>query len=44
MVQVVRTKGYVDRKITQSVVAQSTENNINRRIEGAGTVGNLYWR
>ena len=43
MVKVINTNGYVDRKITESVVTQLTSNSLNRRIEGAGTIGNLYW-
>jgi len=40
--KVYKTCGYVDRKITESVVQMMTSSSINRRVEGAGTVGNLY--
>ena len=43
MVKVIDTNGYVDRKITESVLTQLTSNSLNRRIEGAGAIGNLYW-
>ncbi len=42
LIETVKTRGYVDRKSTESIVVQSSECNINRRIEGAGTIGNLY--
>jgi len=37
-----RTDGFVDRKVRESVVQQDKPSSINRRIEGAGTAGNLY--
>ena len=37
------TKGFVDRKASESVIAQILPSPLNRRIEGAGIVGNLYW-
>ena len=42
MDSVVKTKGFTDRKVSESVIAQNSENDLNRRIEGAGVVGNLY--
>jgi hypothetical protein len=42
LIGTIKTTGYVDRKCTESVWQQLTENSINRRIEGNGTIGNLY--
>ena len=42
LVEVVKTCGYIKRKTMEAVVQATTDSTINRRIEGAGTVGNLY--
>ena len=42
MVDIIKTKGYVNRKITESVVAQTRSSNINRRDEGGQVVGELF--
>ena len=42
LVQAIKTCGYVERKIMEAVVQAMFLSSINRRIEGAGTVGNLY--
>ena len=42
MVDIIKTRGYVNRKITESVIAQTRSGNINRRNEGGQVVGELY--
>ena len=42
LIEQVKTDGYVDRKVMEAVLQATTNSTINRRIEGAGTVGNLY--
>jgi len=42
LVQLAKTSGFVNRKTMEAVVQATTDSTINRRIEGAGTVGNLY--
>ena len=42
LTDVIPTKGFVDRKTTEAVVQELEESDINRRIEGERTVGNLY--
>ena len=37
-----KTNGFVDRKASESVIAQILPSELNRRIEGGGVVGNLY--
>ena len=44
LLDVIKTKGYVDRKNRESIIVQTQPCDINRRIEGNGTVGNIYWR
>lgn len=42
LVSLTKTCGFVERKTMESVVQATTSSSINRRVEGAGTVGNLY--
>jgi len=42
LLDTIKTKGFVERKCTESVWQQTTENSLNRRVEGNDTVGNLY--
>ena len=40
--RVIRTNGWVDRHVTESIVCQVTDNPVNRQMEGATSV-DLYW-
>ena len=42
LIDVIPTRGFVDRKTTEAVVQSIEPSEINRRIEGERTVGNLY--
>jgi hypothetical protein len=44
LVDVIPTRGFVDRKCTESIWTHCVECSINRRTEGNGTIGNLYWQ
>ena len=43
IIDLMPTEGIVDRKCTESVVQRTHESSINRRNEGAGHVGDLYY-
>ena len=41
-VSLTKTRGFVERKTMEPVAQATTSTSINRRVDGAGTVGNLY--
>ena len=43
MLDIIKTNGHTHRKGTESVVHQTMPSQLNRRAEGSGTTGALYW-